>query len=108
MVERIVPGHGYNFIYNEYDDDEIPINGGVIKELVRYELTGSSKLYAVNVTYDKSLSPNKYYIVANTEQDARKKFKNIYTWMNQISSVDLVNDYELEYVLAHPQKVCLR
>jgi hypothetical protein len=103
MIEYAVPEQGYNLIYREYD-----CNVGVTKELVRYELTNNNKLWLVKATYAKSLPPSKYYIVALNSKDARNKFKNIYTWLNVISSVELVDGDLLEFVLTHPMNVCLR
>ncbi len=108
MVEYAVPERGYNLIYHEYDCNECNCNGGIMKELIRYELTDNNKLWLVKATYAKSLSLNKYYIVATNSKDAKNKFKSIYTWLNVITSVELVEGDLLEFVLTHPMNVCLR
>ena len=103
MVEYVVPDRGYNLIYREYDCNE-----GITKELVRYKLTDNNKLWLVKATYAKSLPPSKYYIVAQNSKDAKSKFKSIYTWLNVISSVELVEGDLLEFALTHPRNVYLR
>lgn len=103
MVEYTVPEQGYNLIYREYDRNE-----GITKELVRYELTDGNNLYLVKATYAKSLQPSKYYIVAPNSKVAKNKFKSIYTWLNVITSVELVEDDLLEFALTHPRNVSLR
>lgn len=103
MVEYAIPEQGYNLIYREYDCNE-----GVMKELVRYELTDGNNLYLVKATYAKSLPPNKYYIVAPNSKSAKNKFKSIFSWLNVITSVELVEDELLDFVLTHPLNVSLR
>lgn len=94
MVEYAVPEQGYNLIYREYDRNE---NERLLKELVRYEPTDGNNLYLVKATYAKSLPPSKYYIVAPNSKDAKNKFKNIYTWLNVITSVELVKGDLLDF-----------
>jgi hypothetical protein len=108
MVEYAEPEQGYNLVYREYNRNEYSRHGGVMKELVRYELTDNNKLWLIKATYAKSLLPNKYYIVAPNSKNAKNKFKSIFTWLNVITSVEPVEGDLLEFVLTHPMNVCLR
>lgn len=57
MNEYKIKQNGYNLVYRKYNRDV-----GVIKELVRYELVGNSKLFLVMATYAKFLKPSRYYL----------------------------------------------
>ena len=103
MDEYTIPLQGFNYVYKEYE-----VNEGPMKELARYELVGNNKLYLVQATYAKSLPPNKYYIVAPNLRRAKTKFKNIFSWLNVIHSVEVVEGDDLQWVLTHPKNVCLR
>lgn len=103
MDEYTIPSQGFNYVYKEYE-----VNEGPMKELARYELVGNNKLYLVQATYAKSLPPNKYYIVAKNLRLAKTKFKNIFSWLNVIHSVEVVEGDDLQWVLTHPKNVCLR
>lgn len=101
-TEYRIAAEGYNSICRKYNR-----NVGVIGELVGYELTNGYNLYLVKATYAKSLTPSKYYIVAPNAKIAKNKFKNIYTWLNIISSVEIVEGDFLEWALSHPKNVSI-
>lgn len=103
MKECIYKDNGYNVIYQEYET-----NVGVCKELVRYELTGSSRLYLVRATYAKRLVPNKYYVVASSLREAKSKFKRVVSWLDIIESITQIEeDDEVSLLLGNPSKIFL-
>lgn len=61
-------------------------------------------IYEITADY-RPRNPNKpkYYVVAKTEREAKKKFMAKISWL-KVYTVDLLSEMETEAIISHPEK----
>ena len=72
--------------------------------LLRREMHDGYRLYRVKATYAKPVVACNYYVIARSETEARKIFKETFTWLSIISEVNIIDDNTAQTILSSLRK----
>ena len=57
-------------------------------------------LFRVSASYSKRLSPGEYFVLAESKCEAKRRFLNTYSWLSEISSVEMCSQDEASRILS--------
>ena len=83
--------NGYDLIYQSSPD-------GFHTWLQAYRLKDGYHIFEIMATITSFVPPTEYYVIAKDQKEAIEKFRNTYTWLDIIVSVDMCDPEKESYI----------